>query len=113
MYYLIIKNQFKALHKYGDAPTEVIFLRYPHRHLFKIESKIRVSHDNRDEEFFTIQNKIDSFIAERFDIRITYEYSCETIAKMIFDYLEFINLSPISVEVSEDGENIGGYAREN
>ena len=44
--------QKEGIHKYPDAPDEVEFLRYPHRHIFKFKVQIDVEHDDRDIEFF-------------------------------------------------------------
>ena len=44
--------QKEGIHKYPDAPKEVEFLKYPHRHIFKFKVAIEVFHGDRDIEFF-------------------------------------------------------------
>ena len=44
--------QKEGIHKYPDAPDEVDFLRYPHRHIFHFKVQIEVFNDDRDIEFF-------------------------------------------------------------
>lgn len=108
MYYIIIKTDFEGFHRYKDAPKEVDFLQYFHRHIFKVEAMIEVNHDNRDEEFFIIKRKLDLYLEATFRSK-KFEYSCEQVSKMIFHFLRSQGLKCLSVEVSEDGENIGGY----
>ena len=40
--------QKEGIHKYPDAPDEVDFLRYPHRHMFHFKVQIEVYNDDRD-----------------------------------------------------------------
>ena len=42
----------EGIHKYPNAPKEVEFLKYPHRHIFKFKVQIEVYNDDRDIEFF-------------------------------------------------------------
>jgi len=101
--FIIIRTQFEGVHWWEDAPEEVNFLRYPHRHLFKIAAKIYVTHSNRELEFFMVKHKIDLFCK-----KIKLE-SCESIAAQIAEYLiKNYGSRQMSIEVSEDGENCGG-----
>ena len=38
--------QKEGIHKYPDAPDEVDFLRYPHRHMFHFKVQIEVYNDD-------------------------------------------------------------------
>lgn len=99
-----VTTQFKGFHIWGEAPEEVEFLRNNHRHLFKVKITIEVLHDNRELEFFILQEILDTFI----DVELTKDNlgSCEMIGEQIKLYFEkeYPNRF-IEVEVSEDGEN--------
>ena len=107
MYYIKVKTEVQGFHRYKNAPEEVGFLRNFHRHLFKVEAKIKVDHKNRDEEFFLIKKKIDQYLEENYK-DVYFEESCEEMAGHIMEFLREELLNCLRVEVSEDGENIGG-----
>ena len=108
MYYIIIKTQFEGFHRYKDAPEEVKFLREYHRHIFKVEARIKTTHADRQIEFFILKRLIDGILKEEYENK-EFDLSCEQIAENIFMYLKGKNLEVLQVEVSEDGENVGGY----
>lgn len=92
---------FEAIHCWPEAPENVKFLRNPHRHIFKLEFRAGVSHDNRDIEFITLKREVEQFCGERFDGRDIGSMSCEMIATDILDHFPQIG----GITVSEDGEN--------
>ena len=107
---IIVTNQIKGFHKYSNAPEDVAFLRSVHRHVFQIKTTIQVFHNDRDLEFFQLQNFIDSCIRKQFKSDSFYDYifieSCESLAEFVL--LELKNKYPertAKVEVWEDGEN--------
>lgn len=94
-----------GLHYYPDAPEDVDFLAHTHRHLFTIKVTAKVSHDNRELEFFQMQDKLRRIINLTYD-RDNHGFifearSCEMIAKDILKVWPTLN----SVEVSEDNES--------
>lgn len=105
-----IKFEIEGMHCYPNASANhgdgVKFLEQPHRHLFKFNCKKRVNHDNRDEEFILLKNKVESYIKRNTLIiggTSIYDFgkqSCEQIAKKVLKQFDFEE-----VEVSEDGEN--------
>jgi hypothetical protein len=99
-----VKTQFEGIHKYPNAPEEVAFLRYPHRHLFHVSVTIDVFHDDRELEFFIFQHQISDYIKVRGD---TLNYrSCEMISKELLEHvMEMYPGRSIEVRVFEDGEN--------
>ena len=103
--YISIKNEFSDLHKWKDAPDEVMFLKNEHRHLFKVETTIAVTHDDRELEFFMVQKTIDEIIQEHI-ITMPVTKSCEMMAQEIIKRL-IIKYGDRSIQcsVSEDGEN--------
>ena len=96
--------QKEGIHKYPDAPDEVDFLRYPHRHIFKFKVQIEVYNDDRDIEFFIFKRWLESLYADD-TLQLDYK-SCEImaddLAKQIKDKYPGRQLS---IDVSEDGEN--------
>ena len=104
-----VTTEFSGLHRYPEAPEEVAWLRYPHRHLFKVRVELHVSNDNRDQEFFIVQGVLDHYVKEKLSVQSTDETcpttSCETMAQRIAQYMLGNAYNVRSVEVSEDGEN--------
>jgi hypothetical protein len=96
--------QKEGIHKYPDAPDEVDFLRYPHRHIFKFKVQIEVYNDDRDIEFFIFKRWLEGLYADD-TLQLDYK-SCEMmaddLAKQIKDKYPGRQLS---IDVSEDGEN--------
>lgn len=108
MYYIKIKTQFQGFHRYVDAPEEVSFLRDFHRHIFYVTAKVQTNHSERDVEFFIIKKKLDKFIDLLYKDK-EFELSCEKIAHEIYNQLTISGYNCLSVGVSEDNENEGGY----
>mgnify|MGYP000850604615 FL=1 len=103
---IFITTQFEGIHHYTDAPEEVSFLRYPHRHQFHVKAIIEVHHNERDLEFIMVKRKIDKFISDNIQLSDNNS-SCEVMAEKIYTYLKnTIALNrKVVVEVNEDGEN--------
>ena len=103
--YIYITTQFEGLHRYENAPEEVLFLRNYHRHLFKIRLQIQVEHNERDIEFIMCKHAIDNYIFQKYlDMKVNS--SCETIAEELINYTKSIyGNRKVICEVSEDGEN--------
>ncbi len=102
--YIWVTFQKEGIHKYPDAPDEVDFLRYPHRHMFHFKVEIEVDHDDRDIEFFIFKRWLESLYQDNV-LQLDYK-SCEMmaddLAKKIKDKYPGRRLA---IDVSEDGEN--------
>lgn len=99
-----VSTQFQGIHSYPNAPEEVSYLRYPHRHVFHVKVRLEVLHDDREVEFIMFKIEIEKFIQE--NLEQLNNKSCEMIASQILTHV--INSYPerdCSVSVSEDGEN--------
>ena len=108
--FIFVKGDYAGFHKWDKAPEVVGFLRYPHRHLFKFKTTLLVTHDDRELEFFMVQNEVMLFIQDNFDFKDLG--SCEMQAEKIFNFLEKKYPGrPLTVMVSEDGENGAVVAR--
>lgn len=104
---VITNNVVEGFHQYKDAPSQVSFLRNPHRHLFMIECTFQVSHQDREIEIFIMQNKIDRFLRNTYGTPCIFGgMSCEHIAQAIIEHL--IDDGCVSVIVREDGLGGGG-----
>lgn len=103
---IIIKLQVEGIHQWSGCDIdEVSFLKHPHRHIFYIECKKKVTHNDRDIEIIqlkrAIQNWLDfNFFRNKFNCLFFAELSCEDIAERL---IEKFNLNYCSV--LEDNEN--------
>ena len=108
------KFDIEGTHCWSDCPhDDVSYLQHNHRHIFKFVVYMNVDHQNRDVEFIRLGHELKKHLVSKFwDDRLNlcvFGYkSCEMLAQMIIEYLIF-NYSehPITVDVSEDGENGG------
>lgn len=107
--YIKIRTDFEGFHRYpnaGSIDPRISFLENEHRHLFKVEIKISVTHDDRELEFFLVKWALKSYL-ENTSLN---NQSCEMIAKDIL----YNHLIPLygdqryyEIVVSEDGESDG------
>jgi len=102
---IYVTTRFAAYHRWKDAPHEVAFLRNWHRHLFHVKVSLRVSHNQRELEFFMMQHSLILFVRRTFEEK-KFELSCEDIAQQIAEFFVQYGEGVLAeVEVSEDGEN--------
>lgn len=94
-----ITTEFVGFHRWVDAPDEVAFLRDWHRHIFKVKIAVKVTHSDRDVEFFIFKKQVKEFLDNKYQNR-QFESSCEMIAEHIAKHFNAFRVS-----VSEDGEN--------
>jgi hypothetical protein len=104
--FITVKTQFMAQHRWPDAPPGTEFLRNFHRHVFVVKATARVSHGDRDIEFFALQDQVFRFCQEHFEGSKT-TMSCEMFAERIMDRFPFL----YSCSVSEDDENMAVLVR--
>lgn len=99
-----VTDQFEGFHRWKDAPPEVSFLRFWHRHMFKVKVGVNVTHNNRQVEFFILKRALSQILVSKLDGE-KFESSCEQIAWSICNLLEALGYDVAYVDVSEDGEN--------
>jgi hypothetical protein len=107
--YIKVRTEFEGYHFYlgaGSINTKIKFLENEHRHMFKIEVKISVTHLDRELEFFLVKWALQEFIKAGNQ----NHKSCEMIATDILEQ----HLIPsygsnryYEIVVSEDGESDG------
>lgn len=101
--FIIVKTRKEGLHFWEDAPDEVSFLRYPHRHEFHFNVWIEVNHDDRELEFILVKRFIESVLPQ-------FNWmgkSCEMAAQDLLAKLQnkYGSERGYIIEVLEDGEN--------
>lgn len=101
---IMVSHGFIGYHRWADAPDAVAFLRNYHRHRFGVKAVFGVTHDDRQLEFFLVQEQLRQVCTEGFENR-QFEASCEMIAKAIASALLGEGMPVLSVTVDEDGEN--------
>ena len=107
--YIRVRTEFEGYHYYpgaGKIDERIRFLESEHRHQFKVETKISVTHTDRELEFFLVKWALEDFIRSGNQ----NHKSCEMIAEDILEN----HLIPLygssryyEVTVSEDGESDG------
>lgn len=106
--YIKVRTEFEGFHCYpnaGDIDPRIEFLEAKHRHMFKVEVKISVSHYDRELEFFLVKWELNKFI----QAGDQNNKSCEMIATDILEnhLLPTYGARHYEVVVSEDGESDG------
>jgi len=104
---VICKTQVEGFHRWAEAFDDVVYLRSRHRHVFQIEMGISVQRNDREVEIIDTQNKIKSFLFERYGVEsksnnvFECEFdnmSCEDIAEALC-----VEFNAYYVRVTEDG----------
>jgi len=106
--YVIVRLQVDGEHNFPAAKElfpEVAFLSDPHRHIFHIEAKVEVFHDDRDKEFICLKRDIQDFFRQMYynpekRTHVFGPMSCEMIATKVLN-----QFGCKSVQVWEDLEN--------
>lgn len=102
--YIVVRTQREGFHRWPNAPKQVGFLKNLHRHIFKIEVQIPVTHNDRELEYFIVQRKLNEFLTKVMH-KLDESASCELIAESLGELLIQEYELPLTVTVSEDGEN--------
>ena len=107
--YIRIRTEFEGFHCYPIASQidpRIAFLEKEHRHMFKVEVKIGVTHLDRELEFFLVKWSLQDFIKGG---NMNHK-SCEMMATDILnDHLipSYGANRYYEITVSEDGESDG------
>ena len=100
---VIIDFEIEGFHHYPNAPKQVEFLSFNHRHIFNVKVKYLVNDLNREKEIFIQTDILKEYLNECYGFPCQFgAMSCEMIAKEI---LEFgMEDGVYFVEVLEDGK---------
>ena len=106
--FIKIRTEFEGFHFYpnaGSIDPRIKFLENEHRHMFKVEVKISVTHLDRELEFFLVKWALQDFIKSG---KMNHK-SCEMIATDILEQhlLPKYGERYYEIVVSEDGESDG------
>ena len=106
--FIKVRTEFEGYHFYpgaGDIDYRIKFLENEHRHMFKVEVKISVTHLDRELEFFLVKWALQDFIKSG---KMNHK-SCEMIATDILEQhlLPKYGERYYEIVVSEDGESDG------
>jgi hypothetical protein len=106
--YIKVRTEFQGFHFYPNAgliDPKIQFLENEHRHIFKVEVKISVTHLDRELEFFLVKWALQDFL----QISKQNHKSCEMIATDILEnhLLPKYGERYYEITVSEDGESDG------
>lgn len=101
--FVYITTQTEFIHQYKDAPDEVSYLRYPHRHVAHIKVKLEVFREDREIEFIMFKHEIE----QNLKLNFLTNNSCEMIANQILHHVQqqYGSNRDVEIIVSEDGEN--------
>jgi hypothetical protein len=99
-----VSTRFEGTHKYPKAPAGVEFLAHEHRHIFHVNVRLDVFHNDREVEFILFKREIETFI--RNNMKQLNHRSCEMIGETILEYVtgRYLGRS-CRVSVFEDGES--------
>ena len=100
-----VKNTLDGfIHCYPGAPIDVEFLSHPHRHTLFIVSTIAVFHDDRELEFYMVQDFINTVLCAS---SFPAASSCEKVATHIIEMLckKYGKNRKMTVKVFEDNIN--------
>lgn len=107
--YIKVRTDFEGFHYYpnaGSIDKRIKFLENEHRHIFKIEVKISVTHLDRELEFFLVKWALKDYLTEN---QMNHK-SCEMIATDILEkhlIPKYGSNRYYEIVVSEDGESDG------
>lgn len=106
--YIKVRTEFEGFHFYpnaGNIDSRIKFLESEHRHIFKVDVLISVTHSDRELEFFLVKWGLEEYLQSK---NQNYK-SCEMIAEDILNdhLLPLYGERYYEIVVSEDGENDG------
>jgi len=107
--FIKVRTEFEGFHCYpnaGSIDSRIKFLENDHRHMFKVEVKISVTHLDRELEFFLVKWALADFIKSGNQDHKSCEMICTEILEN-FLLPTYGNQRYYEVVVSEDGESDG------
>ena len=97
---VIVRLRVEGFHNWPDAFPEVSFLKDRHRHIFHIECRKEVTHDDRDIEIIMLKRRVIEHLDDIFGTPCEFgSRSCEMIAIELVNDFDFSE-----VKCLEDGE---------
>ena len=105
---IVVKFQVEGVHNWPEASkfeSTMKYLEHPHRHMFHIDARREVFHDDRDVEFIVFKRMMRDYIEKTYynpeiDCCDFGSKSCEMLAQEIYKEFELCYCA-----VYEDNEN--------
>ena len=97
---IFVKFSVEGVHCWPNAPKNRAYLATPHRHLFYVEVRCDVTHDDREIEFHDLLDAAKAL----YKGGNMGEMSCEQMARNLGEALAQQYQRNFTVEVSEDNE---------
>lgn len=98
---IVVRLTFEGFHRWPGAPDHRAYLRDSHRHLFHVEARVEVHHDDRELEFHDVQG----FLREVLPHGDLGARSCEMLARELVNAItRRYGERRVRVGVFEDGE---------
>lgn len=101
---IFVRFTSAGFHRWAGAPAGRSYLADRHRHLFHVEVRMQVAHDNREVEFHDLLDR-SRLIFEGFSVDGNFgAHSCEMLARELGRGLVEHYRRPVTIIVSEDNE---------
>jgi hypothetical protein len=101
---VITQFEIAGFHHYPNAPEQVNFLSFNHRHIFVIKCGYQVSVLNREKEIFICMDEVKSYLIEAYGYPCQFDaMSCEMIASEIMEFGKIDGMVWCSVWEEETG----------
>lgn len=103
--WVVVRHAVPGFHRWEHAPENRAYLRATHRHVFHVEVRVEVTHDNRDIEFHDLLDAVADSLPRNHDWG---GRSCETLARIVAErvraLMQLPEHRPVRVSVFEDNE---------
>lgn len=101
---IFVRFDVPGWHWWESAPKHRAYLASAHRHVFRVEVRMTVTHDDREVEFHDLIDKARSLLSKLAPQGAFGGQSCERIASVLGMALAAVYDRQVEVTVSEDGE---------
>jgi hypothetical protein len=102
---IFVRFTFAGFHRWAGAPPQRSYLADRHRHLFHVEVRMQVGHDDREVEFHDVIDRARAIFEYELSTNGNFGcHSCEMLARELGGRLARLYQRHITTIVSEDGE---------
>lgn len=101
---IFVRFTYPGFHRWAGAPAGRAYLADRHRHLFHVEVRMQVAHDDREVEFHDLIDEATALF-DLLGVDGNFgSHSCEMLGRELGSKLAEHYARPVTVIVSEDGE---------
>lgn len=102
---IFVRFTFAGFHRWAGAPAGRSYLADRHRHLFHVEVRMQVGHDDREVEFHDLIDRARAIFELELGVNGNFGgHSCEMLGRELGDRLAKLYHRAVTVIVCEDGE---------